>query len=136
MFWSACVIYPVCMVNFLQLSDVRAYKKSLMLSNEIWNIATSWKPIARFTVGEQCIRAVDSISANIAEGFGRFHKKDKIKFYYYSRGSVYESLDWIQKSFTRDLLSRELYEKYISDLRYLILAINALIKLTKSKLSI
>ncbi|MCK4639103.1 MAG: four helix bundle protein, partial [Bacteroidales bacterium] len=25
--------------------------------------------------------AADSISANIAEGFGRYHKKDKIKFY-------------------------------------------------------
>lgn len=36
----------------------------------------------------QIINAIDSISANIAEGFGRYGKKDKIKFYYYSFGSV------------------------------------------------
>jgi len=38
-----------------------------------------WDYFAKKTVGEQFIDAVDSISANIAEGFGRYHKKDKIK---------------------------------------------------------
>jgi four helix bundle protein len=36
------------------------------------------------TVGEQFVRAVDSISANIA-GFWKVWKKDKIKFYRYSQ---------------------------------------------------
>lgn len=34
--------------------------------------------------------AAVSISGNIAEGYGRWHKKDKINFYYYSRGSTCE----------------------------------------------
>ena len=34
--------------------------------------------------------AAISISANIAEGFGRWHRKDKINFYFYSRGSACE----------------------------------------------
>ena len=33
-----------------------------------------------------------SIAANIAEGFGRYHSKDKIKFYFYSRGSSPEEI--------------------------------------------
>ncbi|MBA4411197.1 MAG: four helix bundle protein [Bacteroidota bacterium] len=49
--------------------------------------------MAQKTIGAQFIEAADSISANIAEGFGRYHKKDKIKFYYYSRGSTFESTD-------------------------------------------
>jgi len=36
--------------------------------------------MARKTVGEQFVDAVDSISANIAEGFGRYHKKIKLNF--------------------------------------------------------
>ena len=35
---------------------------------------------------------VDSVSANISEGFGRYHKKDKIKFYRYSQGSVNQAV--------------------------------------------
>ena len=33
-----------------------------------------------------------SIAANIAEGFGRNHSKDKINFYFYSRGSSTEEI--------------------------------------------
>lgn len=34
--------------------------------------------------------AAISIAGNIAEGFGRWHKRDKINFYFYSRGSACE----------------------------------------------
>ena len=56
-----------------------------------------------------CEKQIDSISANITEGFGRYSKKDKIKFYRYSLGSLYESLDWNEKSQFRSLLSQEDY---------------------------
>jgi four helix bundle protein len=49
-------------------------------------------------VGEQFVSAIDSISANIAEGFGRYFKKDKIKYYRYRTGSEKEGLDWNEKS--------------------------------------
>jgi len=51
--------------------------------------------------GNQFIRSVDSISANIAEGFGRYSKKDKVKFFRISFGSMYESLDWNEKALKR-----------------------------------
>jgi len=38
----------------------------------------------------QLRKAAVSIPGNIAEGFGRWHKKDKINFYYFSRGSANE----------------------------------------------
>ena len=79
--------------NYLQLNKIGAYKISFELSNYVWDIVIKWHYLAKDTVGKQFIRAIDSISANIAEGFGRFHKKDKIKFYLNARSSVYESLD-------------------------------------------
>jgi four helix bundle protein len=60
-------------------------------------------------MGEQFVAAIDSISANIAEGFGRYGKKDKIKFYRYSQGSMNESLDWNQKAKVRKLISEKEY---------------------------
>ena len=72
-----------CMIikegNFLKLNDVNAYKISFKLSNDIWEIILRWDYFTKDTVGKQFARAVDSISANIAEGFGRYNKKDKIK---------------------------------------------------------
>lgn len=84
--------------NYLQLKNCNSYVLSFNLSNYVWNIVAKWDYPARKTVGDQLIRAVDSISANIAEGFGRYHKKEKNKFYRYSFGSVKESQDWILKS--------------------------------------
>ena len=52
---------------------------------------------------------MDSVSANIAEGFGRYSKKEKIKFYRYSAGSLKECFDWNQKSKIRKLLSETEY---------------------------
>lgn len=45
-------------------------------------------------IGDQFIRAIDSIRANIAEGYGRFHYLDRIKFYYNTCGSLFEAKHW------------------------------------------
>lgn len=83
--------------KYLQLNQITAYKKSFHLSNMIWQLTLTWDSFAKHTIGRQFVNAVDSVSANIAEGFGRYHKKDKIKFYYYSFGSVKECLDWNER---------------------------------------
>ena len=83
--------------QYLQLNDITAYTKSFYLSNYVWEIIVKWDFFAKDTVGKQMMRSVDSVSANIAEGFGRYYKKDKIKFYRYSYGSVKEALDWTKK---------------------------------------
>jgi four helix bundle protein len=87
-----------------------------------------------FTVGKQFVKAVDSISANIAEGFGRFGKKDKIHFYYYSFGSLKESLDWNQKSKIRKLISQKQYDYIFTELDKLPKSIHQLIQYTNAKL--
>src|SRR3989344_7665839 len=121
-------------MKYLELNDITSYKKAFMLSNYVWNIISSWKFFEKETVGVQFVRAIDSISANIAEGFGRFTKKDKIKFYYYSFGSVKESLDWNQKSYARKLLSETEYKRVFSTLERLPREIHQLIKFTNDKL--
>jgi len=46
-------------------------------------------------MGDQFISSIDSIGANIAEGFGRYHYLDKNKFNYNARGSLLEAIYWI-----------------------------------------
>lgn len=117
-------------MNYLKVTDIEAYQLSFKLSNMIWNIVNQWSYLAQRTIGAQFIDAADSISANIAEGFGRYHKKDKIKFYHYSRGSIFESIDWLEKSIQRNLLNGEQYESLKAELEKLPKSINSLIKYT------
>ncbi|PJA96672.1 MAG: four helix bundle protein [Ignavibacteriales bacterium CG_4_9_14_3_um_filter_34_10] len=122
--------------KYLKLNDIESYKIAFKLSNYVWDIIVKWDYFAKDTVGKQFVRAIDSISANIAEGFGRYSKKDKIKFFRYSFGSLYESLDWNEKSHLRKLLNEEDYSYIFSELIKLPKSINSLILYTNKKLQI
>ena len=122
--------------KFLELDKIYAYKRAFVLSNYIWNIILSWDYFAKDTVGKQFARSIDSISANIAEGYGRYHKKDKIKFYRYAMGSLRESLDWCEKSFIRGLISKEQYQFIHKEFCELPKEINYLVKFTNEKLKV
>lgn len=123
-------------MNYLSLRNLNSYNLSFNLSNYVWDIVIKWDYFAKDTVGKQFVRSVDSISANIAEGFGRYHKKDKILFYRYSYGSIQESINWAEKAKVRKLINEEQYQKIINDLNYLPKEVNSLIKFTNEKLKI
>lgn len=122
--------------NYLKLNQIEAYNISIDMSNFIWNIVIKWDSFAKDTVGKQFIRASDSISSNIAEGFGRYHKKDKIKHYYYSKGSVLETVDWNEKSLIRNLITDKEHNEILKQLKSLPKSINSLIKFTNDNLKI
>lgn len=67
--------------KYLKLNDIECYKIAFHLSNYVWEVVIKWEWFAKKTMGSQYVEAVDSISANIAEGFGRHFKKDKVNFY-------------------------------------------------------
>ncbi len=122
--------------NFLELDKIYAYKRAFLLSNYVWNIVICWDYFAKDTVGKQFARSIDSISANIAEGYGRYHKKDKIKFYRYAMGSLRESIDWNEKSRIRKLITEEQYQFIHKEFTELPKDINYLVKFTNEKLKI
>src|SRR3989338_11004145 len=121
-------------MRYLQLNNIDCYKRALKLSNYVWDIVITLDWFAKRTVGIQFVTAIDSISANIAEGFGRYGKKDKTKFYYYSFGSVKESFDWNEKSKYRKLLTQEQYSHILNELNELPKEVHQLIKFTNLRL--
>lgn len=138
----SCLLYifplfssSITMQKYLILGDISAYSTAFGLSNFVWNIIQQWDYLSRKTIGSQFAEAVDSISANIAEGFGRYSKKDKIKFYRYSYGSVYESFDWNKKAYLRGLLNHEQYQHIYVELKKLLPDLHSLIKFTNARLN-
>ena len=62
----------------------------------------------RYRLGDQILRAARSTTANIAEGYGRFHYLDNAKFCSNARGSCWEVLDHLIAATDEKLLSEEL----------------------------
>lgn len=120
--------------KYLKLNDIECYKIAFHLSNYVWGTVVKWEWFPKKTVGSQFVEAIDSVSANIAEGFGRHFKKDKIKFYSYSKGSLKESFDWNEKAKVRELLSSDEYKYIFTELEKLPKSIKSLIKYTNEKL--
>ena len=116
--------------KYLSVSDIDCYKTAFKLSNQVWDIVNSWSNFEKDTIGRQLVRSIDSISANIAEGFGRFTKKDKIRFYQISKGSLQESMDWLNKTKVRKIITIEEFDRINGSLNDLSKQINQLIKYT------
>src|SRR2546427_12476318 len=89
--------------NFEKL---QVYQLSEKITDSIWNIVVAWDAFARDTVGKQIVRAADSIGANIAEGSGRGSLQDNRRFIRMARGSLYETIHWLRRSYLRKLLTQ------------------------------
>ena len=111
-----------------RLEDLEVFKLSEQLANEIWDIVISWNYFEKDTIEKQLVRSADSISANIAEGFGRFHYKENKNFCYFSRGSLIETKTWLNKAHLRTLLSDEKHTALIKQLELIHIKLNAYIK--------
>lgn len=88
----------------LRVEDLDIYQMAEELADIVWNICIEWDYFAKDTVGKQIVRAADSISANLAEGHGRYHFKDRLNFCYYARGSLEETKTWLLKAERRNLI--------------------------------
>ena len=116
-------------MKYIPLDNLEIYQLSRKLSEIGWVIYSGLGWEDKKTMGSQFIRATDSVGANIAEGYGRFHYLDQIKFYYNSRGSLNECNDyWIELLKERGKISSANYKKYKEVAGNLLVKLNRFIK--------
>jgi four helix bundle protein len=96
------------MSNYKKL-DV--WRISMETVKEVYTLTKSYPTDERFGLISQTNRAAVSIPSNIAEGFGRNHKKDTIQFLYISRGSAYELETLLNIAFSIKIINEESYNK-------------------------
>ena len=116
--------------NFVNL---RVYQLAEGLADDIWDVVAPWNQFARDTVGKQMVRAADSISANIAEGSGRGGVVENRRFVKISRGSMYETRNWLRRSFRRKLLTSKQVQSLSKSLDELTLTLNGYLRSLKDK---
>ncbi|MEQ9441417.1 MAG: four helix bundle protein [Cyclobacteriaceae bacterium] len=117
--------------KFIPLRDLEIYQLSRQLSKMTWNIYQSLSFEDKKVMGDQFIRSADSVGANIAEGYHRYHYLDKIRFYYYSRGSLSECIDhWLDLLQERQKISPDIHAQMTTISKRLQVKLNNFISAT------
>jgi four helix bundle protein len=75
--------------------DLKAWQLARQLTNECHRLADALLPKERYDLAPQICRSSKSVMANIAEGYGRYHYVDSLRFYYIARGSLEETINHI-----------------------------------------
>ncbi len=95
--------------------DLDVWKFSVQLRKNISSLVKSFPAEEKFRLADQMIRAFRSVTANIAEGFGRFHFQESIQFCRQARGSLYELFDHLHVALEEGYLSKDKFEKLRED---------------------
>lgn len=56
--------------------DLEVWKSTIIFRNSILNLTKKFPPDEKYKLTDQLIRSSRSVTANIAEGFGRFHHQE------------------------------------------------------------
>ena len=114
--------------------DLEAWKKGRVLRNDISALTKTFPVEEKFKLVDQIIRASRSVTANLVEGYGRFHYQENIQFCRISRGSLTEIQDHITVAYDEGYINEELAKKYDEQVEECIRIINGYINyLVKSK---
>jgi len=94
--------------------DLKAWQLARRLMIECHKLAATLPAIERFDLAPQIRRSSKSVMANIAEGYGRFHYLDSLRFYYIARGSLTETINHVitahDLNYVDDQRYQELYD--------------------------
>jgi len=93
--------------------DLKAWQLAQRLMIECHKLADALPSKERYDLASQIRRSSKSVMANIAEGYGRYHYLDSLRFYYIARGSLDETINHIitahALAYIHDARFRELY---------------------------
>lgn len=76
--------------TIVSFRDLNAWKEGHQLVLSIYKVVKSFPKDEKFILTSQILRAVISITSNIAEGFARHGIKDKVHFYNIAQASLVE----------------------------------------------
>jgi four helix bundle protein len=79
--------------KFKTFEDLEVYKAARELRKAMYAVTRRLPDFEKYDLGSQIRRAAISLTNNMAEGHGRYHYPDQIRFFLHSRGSLQELVD-------------------------------------------
>lgn len=113
---------------YTSFSDMDVWKTANRLSVEVFHLTQKLPRSEDYGLISQIRRSANSISANIAEGFGRKTAKDKSNFYVFARGSVFETQNHLIYGTDVGYFEKKLTDTLLKEYGQLAFDINKIIK--------
>ncbi|WP_373397522.1 four helix bundle protein [Algoriphagus halophilus] len=118
---------------YIPIHELEVYRLSRKLSTSEWTVYQRLSFQEKKVWGDQMLSAINSVGANIAEGYARFHFSEKSRFYYISRASLSEGVEhWIDLGFERGVVSDQEFLLFNQLRRDVQVRLNNMIKSTYS----
>ena len=107
-------------------AECRAFRKKVAAL-----IKEKFPKSENFMLASQLLRSSRSITANIAEGFGRFHYQENIQFCRIARGSLSESKEHVITAMDEDYLDQKIVSELDNEYKNCLKQLNAYINFLK-----
>lgn len=89
--------------------------------------------LEKYNLNTQIRRASISSTANIAEGYGRYHYQEGIQFYRISRGSIYELKDHLISCNDLEYIDKQIFDDGIQLIETVKISLNGFINYVKKR---
>lgn len=113
-------------------TDLNSWKEGHRLVVLVYKITSKFPKSETYSIVDQMRRSSSSVTANIAEGFGRQTYKEKAQFYYLAQGSLLELKNFILIARDVGYLSVEDYNNLVEQANIAHQLLQGFIKKTKS----
>ncbi len=107
--------------------------KTKEIRKRISKLSKSFPSEEKYRLTDQIIRASRSVTANIAEGYGRFHYQENIQFCRQSRGSLYELIDHLYVALDECYIDTRLFSDLKKNINEAIRLLNGYIKYLRDR---
>lgn len=121
------------MATYNHFYDLPVYKTCRLFRKKISGIAKKNFPkTEEYHLRAQVLDSSRSITANIAEGFGRFHYQENIQFCRQSRGSLDETLEHMITAYDEKYIQKDILTEINKDYKECLKQLNGYIKYLKT----
>lgn len=111
--------------------DLEVWKNSRKLRKQISILAKSLPKEEKYRLTDQLIRASRSVTANNAEGYGRFHYQENIQFCRQARGSLYEIIDHLTCALDEGYIDKNRFDEFKKEITLCVKLLNGFISYLK-----
>jgi four helix bundle protein len=119
--------------KFQTFEDLEVYKAAREFRKAMYAVTRRFPDLEKYDLASQIRRASVSLTNNMAEGHGRYHYPDQIRFFLHSRGSLEELVDDLNVCLDENYLSPEEVTKLKEQARSVLLLVNGYLRYLRSR---
>lgn len=113
--------------------DLIIWQRCRELRGKVSNLVKDFPKNEQFRLVDQVVRAVRSTTANIAEGYGRYHYQENVQFCRQARGSLYELLDHFTVALDERYIKQDEFEGFRAKIFESVKILNGYIKYLRNE---